>query len=172
MLPTFDDFGAMEKARINDGITLAILRPGKILGLDIKATASPDWTEVEKAKLLQMQQQGSLFKDAADAATIRQLRKLPHDFHYRYACSTETGDQEYRHKVVDWEAGALYWNVKKSHGDGWEVPFRNKLEKDLPSKDLMFLMGTIHRFPDQWLIVSLLYPPKRPAEEASQGSLF
>jgi hypothetical protein len=31
----------------------------------------------------------------------------------------------------------------------------------LPSRDLMFLMGTIHRFPDKWLIVSLLYPPRR-----------
>jgi hypothetical protein len=30
----------------------------------------------------------------------------------------------------------------------------------LPELDLMFLMGTIHRFPNQWLIVSLIYPPK------------
>jgi hypothetical protein len=31
----------------------------------------------------------------------------------------------------------------------------------LPSTELMFLMGTIHRFPDQWLIVSVFYPPKQ-----------
>lgn len=37
----------------------------------------------------------------------------------------------------------------------WEGPFRAKLENELPATDLMFLMGTMHRFPDQWLIVSL-----------------
>lgn len=171
-LPTFDDFAEMEAARERDGITLAILRPNRILGLDIKDTASPDWTDEEKAKLLQMQNQGSLFDAGKEAANIRLLRKLPHDFHYRYMCSTEHGEQEYRHKIVDWEAGALYWNVKRAHGPRWIAPFRRKLEDDLPSKDLMFLMGTIHRFPDQWLIVSLLYPPKQLAEEASQGQLF
>jgi hypothetical protein len=36
----------------------------------------------------------------------------------------------------------------------------------------MFLMGTIHRFPNQWLIVSLIYPPKLPTEPPRQGSLF
>jgi hypothetical protein len=36
----------------------------------------------------------------------------------------------------------------------------------------MFLMGTIHRFPDQWLIVSLIYPPKPTLQELAQRSLF
>ena len=77
---------------------------------------------------------------------------------------------ERRHKIVDWEAGALFWNVRRSHGEGWEKPFRAKLGEQLPDYDLMFLMGTIHRFPDQWLIVSLIYPPKLQPEP--QGSLF
>jgi hypothetical protein len=47
------------------------------------------------------------------------------------------------------------------NGDDWERPFRDKFWKALPASDLMFLMGTIHRFPDQWLIVSVIYPPKR-----------
>jgi hypothetical protein len=46
------------------------------------------------------------------------------------------------------------------------------MEIILPSRDLMFMMGTIHRFPDQWLIVSLIYPPKPPKERpAPQPSL-
>lgn len=36
----------------------------------------------------------------------------------------------------------------------------------------MFLMGTIHRFPKQWLIVSVLYPPRLPDVLARQQSLF
>ena len=62
---------------------------------------------------------------------------------------------------MDWEIGALYRNVQRKHGDNWEAVFRAKLEQNLPSKDLMFLLGTIHRFPHQWLLISLIYPPKR-----------
>lgn len=79
---------------------------------------------------------------------------------------------KYRHKIVDWEIGALYWNMRRDHGAGWEVPFRKKLESTLPAGDLMFLMGTIHRFPDQWLIVSLIYPPKHPTTEVRQPALL
>lgn len=90
--------------------------------------------------------------------SIRTLRKIPFDFYYRYRDPDGT---EWRHKIVDWEAGALYWNLQRTHGAGWQAPFRSKIEKELPAKDLMFLMGTVHRFPEQWLIVSLIYPPMR-----------
>jgi hypothetical protein len=88
-----------------------------------------------------------------------------------YTCAGDA-KREYRHKIVDWEAGALFWNVHGDHGPNWESPFRAKLEHELPAKDLMFLMGTIHRFPDQWLIVSLIYPPKRPRDVPHQGSFL
>jgi hypothetical protein len=170
-IPIFNDFDDLEEARKASGITLALLRPNRVLGLEIKNAGTPDWTDEERAKLLQSQRQGGLFDDG-DPASLRTLRKLPHEFHYRYECTSDSRKKEYRHKIVDWEAGALYWNVQRSHGPNWEAPFRSKLECDLPSKDLMFLMGTIHRFPDQWLIVSLIYPPKPPVDNGSQGQLF
>ena len=83
------------------------------------------------------------------------------------------GDKVFKHKIVDWEAGVLFWHCRQSHGIEWEKPFRAKLEQDLTGKDLMFLMGNQHRFQDQWLIISLIYPPKRkPVEVTPQGSLF
>jgi hypothetical protein len=36
----------------------------------------------------------------------------------------------------------------------------------------MFLMGNQHRFQDQWLIISLVYPPKRQAADPRQALLF
>ena len=108
------------------------------------------------------------FFDKTDAKSIATLKKVPFDFHYRYTC----GATGYRHKIVDWEAGALYWNVRRSNGSSWEPAFRNKFEDELPTKDLMFLMGTMHRFPDQWLIASLIYPPKQPPGQPRQGSLL
>lgn len=168
----FTDFGAVEAARIANGNTLALLQPARILGLDIKKSAVPNWTEEEKIKLLQMQSQGDLFNGDDEAKSLKLLRKIPYDFHYRYECTVNGKKIEYRHKLVDWEVGALYLNVERAHGKNWEAPFRKKLEEELPAHDLMFLLGTIHRFPDQWLIVSLIYPPKRPPEAANQLSLF
>lgn len=169
-IPTFDSFDAAEAARQRVGVTLALVRPKVIAGLDIKPVEHPDWTEEEKAKLLQAQNQGSLFEDTAK--DLRLLKKLPFDFHYRYECDTPDARVERRHKIVDWEAGALFWNVHAKHRTKWEPPFRDKLEKSLPASDLMFLLGTIHRFPDQWLIVSLIYPPKQRPEETGQLSLL
>jgi len=170
-LKVFDDFTTLEAHRVAANATLGIIRPSHIVGLDITPTSKPDWTDEEKAKLLQSQRQGGLFDDT-DAQVLTTLRKLPFDFHYRYSCTPDGVTREYRHKIVDWEAGALFWNCRYNHGDGWEPAFRNKLESQLPSSDLMFLMGTIHRFPDQWLIVSLIYPPKQQIKYPDQKSLF
>jgi len=170
-IPLFEDFNDLEAARLDRRITLALLRPKRVVGLDLKAVDNPDWTEDERAKLLQAQNQGNLF-DETDAKSLRLLRKLPYDFHYRYECESGGRINAYRHKIVDWEAGALFWNVRNRNGDSWELPFRAKLEKQLPGDDLMFLMGTVHRFPDQWLIVSLIYPPKQLPATVRQESLF
>lgn len=170
-LRIFDDFAALEADRASAGTTLGILRPSTIVSLEIMPVANPDWSDDEKAKLLQSERQGGLFDDT-DAKALTTLKKLPFDFHYRYACTVDGATHEYRHKIVDWEAGALYWNCHYGHGPAWEAPFRAKMETQLPAADLMFLMGTIHRFPDQWLIVSLIYPPKRPNVPLPQPTLF
>jgi hypothetical protein len=170
-VPVFSDFAALDAARQSDGVTLGFLRPAKILRLDVTPDEKSDWTDEERKKLVQMQRQANLFEETD--ATVKTLRKIPYKFHYRYECAGLSGAVEYRHKIVDWEAGALYWNVLRKHGSKWEQPFRDKLERDLPTNDdLMFLMGTIHRFPDKWLIVSLIYPPKQQPESARQGSLL
>lgn len=171
-LPLFDDFSSLEAARQDTGISLALLRPSEILSLSVTPAATPEWTQDELDKLLQAQRQAGLFDSPSEDKAIRLLRKLPHDFHYHYRCASEHGVHDYKNKIVDWEAGALYWNVVKAYGPGWETPFRDKLEVKLPSQDLMFLMGTIHRFPDQWLIVSLIYPPKLDPTAPTQPSLF
>lgn len=172
-LPAFEDFAALEVARQVEGVSLAFLRPTRILGLDIKPVKNPDWTEDEKAKLLQLQQQGGLFDEADETRQIRLLEKLPFDFHYRYECEVNGQTLAYRHKLVDWEVGALYRRLRKQYGvSGWEAPFRAKYEQELPSRDLRLLLGTIHRFPDQWLAVSVICPPKLRLEGLSQGTLF
>ncbi|SPK70835.1 conserved protein of unknown function [Cupriavidus taiwanensis] len=171
-MPAFDNFDAVDAARLADGLSLALLRPKRLLGLDITKARNSDWTEEEREKLLQEQMQGNLFSEAEERKQVKQLRKVPFDFHYRYVYDTPEGEKEQRHKIVDWEAGALFWRCRESHGADWQKPFRAKLEADLGSKDLMFLMGNQHRFQDQWLIISLIYPPKRKPADDRQNSLF
>jgi hypothetical protein len=154
------DFSTLELRRQRSGETLGFIRPTCILKLEITALKETAWTEADKTKL----SQDGLF-DSAAVRNRAQLRKLPFDFHYHY----ESGGSVHRHKLVDWEIGALFWNCFRDHGPkGWEGKFRQKLESGFQEKDLHFLMGTIHRFPDQWLIVGLVYPPRPPANPVVQ----
>lgn len=164
----FNDFSALEIDRQRNGTTIAILKPDAIVSLDI-TPERPDWTVKERRKLEANERQIGLF-DEVDERDLVLLRKIPFSFHYRYSCKMGGVVKEYRHKIADWEVGALYWNCVSRHGVDWEIPFRRKLEEALPAADLHFLMGTIHRFPDQWLIISLIYPPR--ASVNLQGSLF
>ncbi len=166
-IPTFERPEAIDRSRVDDHISLALLKPKRVIGLEIKPARNAGWTEDERAKLTKDQMQGNLFDEDEARRQVSELRKIPFDFYYRYVCDTEEGEKDYRHKIVDWEAGALYWNCRRSHGSQWEVPFREKLEAELCSKNLMFLMGNQHRFQSQWLIVSLIYPP-RPQEALSE----
>lgn len=171
-IPCFLSLAALEAARIDEGLSMGLLRPKAMLGLDVVKARNRDWTEEERTKLLREQMQGNLFSEADARQQVRTLRKVPFDFYYRYSCETLAGETECRHKIVDWEVGALYWNCWRSHGNNWERPFRAKLEDQLGQRELMFLMGNQHRFQEQWLIISLLYPPKRQLGEDPQGSLF
>ncbi len=171
-LTLISSFSELEAKRQSFGATLGLLKPSKILELEIVPARNQDWTPQEKEKLIQDWRQEGFF-DAADARKITTLRKVPFDFYYRYECAAQGKTETHRHKIADWEAGALYWNCRRRYGNCWEEPFREKLGTQLPSTDLMFLMGTIHRFPDQWLIVSLIYPPTpKPRPEPHQRSLF
>ena len=158
-------FSALEARRQATGETLGFIRPSRILGLKITPVKDVDWTEADRLKL----SQDGLF-DAPEVKSRPPLRKLPFDFHYRYECATPAGVELHTHKLVDWEAGALLWRCQQDYGPGWEAKFRQRFDQEFAGKDLLFLMGTIHRFPDQWLIVGIVYPPKRPpARDAQLG---
>ncbi|TBH59777.1 hypothetical protein ELG65_15875 [Rhizobium leguminosarum] len=163
-IEVYSHFDAIEAARQVRSLSLALLKPSRIIGLEIEAVSDPEWTDEELAKLVQKQKQGGLFDDD-DKPSIRTLRKLPFDFYYRYECHEGNVAKVFRHKLVDWEVGALYWKCYLARGADWERYFREQLEKKIPSKDLTLLVGNQHRFQDQWLIISLIYPPHQMQAE-------
>jgi hypothetical protein len=154
----FGDFSALEQARLSNGTSLGLIPLAMPVSLEIVRSREPTWSKEEIDKLTQHERQFNLFTTPTDTPPSI-LEKIPYDFYYRYG--------EQKHKIVDWEIGALYRNLVRSHGLSWERPFREKLAGQLPAANLHLLLGTVHRFPDQWLIVSLIYPPKR-----RQRSLF
>jgi len=159
-----DSFEQLEARRQNSGETLGFIRPNNCKLIITKAD-NPDWTEEETNKLIQ----DGLF-DPPEVKKRFPLRKVPYDFYYEYECQNKSESYTYQHKIIDWEVCSLYWNCQELYGSNWEIYFRQKLEIEFSkNKDLIFLMGTIHRFPDQWLIVGLIYPPKT---EARQRPLF
>jgi hypothetical protein len=156
------DFETLESRRQTSNETLGFLRPSSV-ELIITRANSKDWTDDEKQKLIQ----DGMF-DSPDVKARIPLRKLPYDFYYRYKFNGL--EKQFKHKITDWEIGALYWNCAQDYQQNWEKYFRQKIEEDFSQKrELIFMMGTIHRFPDQWLIVGVLYPPK---VEARQQALF
>lgn len=172
-MPRFSSYHEIEKVCQEDGLSLALLCPKRILGLEIRDARNKEWTDEEKEKLVRAQIQGSLFSETQAKQQVKELRKVPFDFYYFYVCDTPDGEKECKHKIVDWEAGALFWKMYQQHGtNGWRDKFRAKLEDDLAARDLMFLMGNQHRFQDQWLIISLFYPPKRTPSDGPQMSLL
>lgn len=169
-IPTFDSFQEMDRSRVTDGVSIALLRPRNVR-LEICRARHQDWTDEERAKLMQPEQV-SLFGELEARRQVQALQKIPFDFYYTYNTTGMNGDDEHRHKIVDWEAAELFRKCRRSHGEKWQEPLRAKLEDDLTGKDLMFLMGNQHRFQDQWLIISLVYPPKRLVPDTRQALLF
>lgn len=150
VVPCFAD---LEERRIRHGLTLGVLRVARITALSIEATFRHEWTKQELTRL----RRDGLF-DTVQAHSRPTLRKLPFRFYYEYEIDTCAGVERNRHMVTDWEIGSLYFNCQRQYGAKWEESFRKKLT--FAGRDLLFVMGTVHRFPDQWLIVGLVYPPK------------
>ena len=92
-IPSFDKFEDIEKWRVANGGTLALLRPQNIIGMDIVKAKNPSWTDEERDKLLREQMQGNLFDEIEEKRKIRELRKIPFDFYYKLADTRDSTPQ-------------------------------------------------------------------------------
>lgn len=149
----YDNFSDLEKSRIESGISLGFIQP-KDFSLEIIPAKEKVWSSDQ---LIALKKEG-LF-DSNQSVSKPLVKKIPYDIYYRY--STTNDPNTYKHLVTDWEVGALFWRCQREYGEKWENFFRIKLEEEFSRKNLLFLMGTIHRFQYQWLIIGLVYPPQK-----------
>lgn len=171
-LPHFNSVREINELPDDQRCTLALIKPRGVMELEI-VKGEAEWTQEELDKLRQGYIQGSLFDNVGDAnKEIAELKKIPFRFYYHYEIDEPGPTQVERLMITDWEAGALYLNCVASHGEQWEKPFRAQYEAFIDSKDLHFLVGTVHRFPNQWLLISVIYPPRRTPGSMIQSDLL
>ena len=142
----------IQRKRKRDGSpTLGVFKPAEIKRLVIKPT-SPTWTAEE----LEIMRQGDLF----ESEPLEELEKIPFDFSYDFRCNDD-GCRGHSMKCTDWEMGQSWRSWRTKYGESWKGAFRHKYDYEMRDKfDTHFYVGTIHRYPDSWIIVGLFYPPK------------
>lgn len=137
------------------------MKPTRPCQLKITPAKDSEWSEKRKQALVQ----DGLFH-SEDVRKRPLLKKLPYDFYYVYEIDTANGTERLEHMITDWEIGMLFWHCYYS--PDWESKFRAKLEGEFSKKDMYLILGTMHRFPKQWLIIGLVYPPMPNAKLVEQ----
>lgn len=164
--------GAGNDLCVPDKVSLALYTPPSDYHLEIRKS-SAEFTHEQLVKLKQFENENSLFTPEEAGLPAYRLQKIPYDFYYVFNGKLPDGKtKEVKLKITDWESGALYFNCKKSDGDNWQIPFRKKMETDMKKRDLRLLLGNMHTHQNQWLMISLIQPPKTGTDSAAQVSLF
>jgi hypothetical protein len=149
-MPIYTRIG-LEKRYEQDKTSLGILRPKKILDLEIRK-ADGEWSPKQQAALSQLRLFGPPPKP---------LKKIPFTFHYVFEC--EDSEQPHTAMCEDWELGVLYLKEEDRLGcpEKAAESVKRKFFDDLCSddKDTRFFMGTFHPY-NTWLVLGLFYPRK------------
>lgn len=155
-------------------ISLALYKPTSPVKLEITKAPQPNWNDKELSNLQQVEQADNLlFSDEETKPPIKILEKIPYDFYYLMQVKTEDGqEKQVRLKLIDWEVCSSYRTCVRDYGANWEEKFINRIETEMNVRNLQLILGNQHRFQHQWMVVSLIYPPKTNTAEAAQGSLF
>ncbi len=136
----------------SDRTSLGIVRPTKVIDLEVRPTAESDW----KPEWRQLFSQKTLF-----GAPQKPLRKLPYSFHYVFEC--EDSEKPHTAMCEDWEVGALFLKESERLGsdEAAAQSVRAKFFDEIcgSNKDTRFFMGT--HFPyNTWLVLGLFWPPR------------
>lgn len=159
----------IEGAKSNE-VSLAVFKPTKITGF-IWEKEDRDWSQEKLRQMRTLHSQLDLFEDNSWRQTFQLIPKLPYSFSYRFEDATGRYSEL---QVLDWEAGALYWNcLKSTQGDepGALAKVRSKYFDTFLNTNLHFFLGTTQQFhqvaPNPWVIIGVLPIPYDP-----QADLF
>ncbi|MFO7563484.1 MAG: hypothetical protein R6X02_12635 [Enhygromyxa sp.] len=157
-------------AKANEA-SLAVFKPARIIDFVWEAEEERDWSIKKVREMREATDQYELFADNTWRETFKIIPKLPYKFYYRFE---DADGQESRMRILDWEAGALFWNCLRAAGNrrGDEptalAKVRQKYLDEFVSTDLHFYLGTTQQWhqvaPNPWLIVGALPIPPEPPQ--------
>jgi len=154
-----DDLIAGAKA---NQLSLAVFKPTRVLRF-LWEEETRAWDPEKLREMRDLSQQLDLFADNAWRETFQVIPKLPYSFSYEF--EDEAGKRSTL-QVLDWEAGALYWNcLKSTSGDEPKAlaKVRQKYLDSFLATDLHFFLGTTQQFhfvaPNPWVIIGVFPVP-------------
>ena len=146
----------LSRRQAKEGTSLGFIKPKTIKRFYWKAATPSGWTEMELAKLQQL----GLFQ----GSPIRLLEKIPKEFHYEFTCYDEAC-KGHDMQCFDWEVAQSFrsWKIKYPDPAVFEQKFMEKYRGEMiGTNDTHFFVGTVHNHPQNWTIIGLFYPPKKP----------
>jgi hypothetical protein len=146
----------LERRQSVSGQSLGVVHVSRLIAMEIEKRRDTQWTDRE---LMLLQRRG--LWDPPEAHSRPLLEKIPYTFRYHYEIDTDNGPERSCHPITDWEISQLFRRCARKHADNWEAKFRERAESYMQGQDLYLLLGNMHRQPHQWLIVSVIYPPKQ-----------
>lgn len=159
----------IEGAKANT-LSLAVFKPAKIKGFVWEAEER-EWDLAKVGEMRNKTQQEELFAEERWRQTFRLIPKLPYSFSYRFEDDAGKASEM---QVLDWEAGALFWNCLRScNGDEKAAlgKVRAKYLGEFSKTDLHFFLGTTQEFhfraPNPWVIIGVF-----PIPRERQGDLL
>lgn len=143
-------------------VSLAVFKPTRITDF-ICEQETREWDPDKVREMRELTNQLELFADNSWRATFEVIPKLPYSFSYRFE---DAAGRSSELQVLDWEAGALYWNcLRSTNGDEPKAlaKVRQKYFDEFLQKDLHFFLGTTQQFhfvaPNPWVIIGVFPIP-------------
>lgn len=143
-------------------VSLAVFKPTRISDF-VSEPDERDWDPDKVRQMREASKQHELFADNTWRETFRIIPKLPYKFSYKFE---DAAGKESRMRVLDWEAGALYWNCLRSVDDDEPKALekvRQKYFGEFRQKDLHFFLGTTLQWhqvaPNPWVIIGVFPIP-------------
>ena len=141
------------EASENKTASLAVFKPTAIKMLWEEAKVEPIESKT-LAKIRAQISQNDMFEENSWREDFKLAEQIPYDFKYEI---TDADGQVFKHKIIDWELGALFFKMFKSKGSkevARDCVLKKYGEEFLdPKIDLHLYMGTMYKF-QKWGVVN------------------
>lgn len=142
--------------------SLAVFKPTRVLGF-VWEEEDREWKPERVRQMREATSQTEIFADDTWRQTFKIIPKLPYSFSYKFE---DADGRKSKLQILDWEAGALYWNcLRNAEGDEGVAleKVRQKYLDEFQQRDLHFFLGTTQQFhfvaPNPWVIIGVLPIP-------------